>query len=295
MTSAQRNESVKLGRTANGDDTDFVVSSDGEQWHRLRDLGAAVEDTAAAIAAWDDICDAVKETAMAPGELDGELLCPVVRPSKMLAIGLNYADHITETGAERPDRPIVFAKYPNSLTGPYEPVVVDERLTEQADYEVELAVIVGRRARWVEAAEVQDYVFGYAVANDVSARDWQRADTQFSRSKSMDTFCPVGPWITTADEVLDPQSLPIRSIVNGEVRQELTTEHMIFKIGELVEFLSRTMSLEPGDVILTGTPPGVGFAMDPPRYLVPGDRVRCEIDGLGAIENDIVGPDASGS
>ncbi len=281
---------MKLGRHKGSEDG-FAVSHDGEDWYLLKDLGFKLDDTAGIIRSWDDIVASLDESNADPIRMNNNLDAPIVRPSKMLAIGLNYDAHILETGAERPERPIVFAKYPNSITGPFGDVVVDDRLTSQADYEVELAVVIGRPARWVDASDAYDHIFGYAVANDVSARDWQRADSQFSRSKSMDTFCPLGPWITTVDEIGDPQKLPIRSFVNGEVRQELTTEYMIFKIPELIEFLSRTMTLEAGDVILTGTPPGVGFAMDPPRYLVPGDRVRCEIDGLGAIENNVVGPD----
>jgi 2-keto-4-pentenoate hydratase/2-oxohepta-3-ene-1,7-dioic acid hydratase in catechol pathway len=168
---------------------------------------------------------------------------------------------------------------------------MDPSLTEQGDYEAELAVIIGRRARRVSLADALDHVFGYAVANDVSARDWQFADPQFDRSKSFDTFLPVGPWITTADEVPDPQALGIRTWVNGELRQDSSTAEMVFGVAELIEFLSRGMTLEPGDVIVTGTPHGVGFAMDPPRFLAPGDVVRCELDVLGTLENPVVGPD----
>lgn len=221
--------------------------------------------------------------------VDGQpaLECPVVAPSKILAIGLNYLDHIKETGATQPERPIVFAKYANALAGPTDPTILDPRLTSKLDYEAELAVIIGRPARRLTDGNALDCVFGYAVANDVSARDWQRADSQFSRSKSYDTFCPIGPWITSADEVADPQDLRITSRVNGEVRQDSTTAQMLFSVRELLVYLSSTMTLYPGDVILTGTPPGVGLGFRPPVFLAPGDTVECEIAGLGGISNTV--------
>lgn len=215
---------------------------------------------------------------------------PLIRPGKIIAVGLNYADHIRETGTTAPERPILFAKFASALTGPYDPIVIDPELTDQGDYEVELAVVIGRPTRRATQDDALDSVFGYTVANDVSAREWQKRDMQLTRSKSMDSFCPVGPWITTADEVPDPNALWIRSWVNGEPRQDSTTGEMIFNVRELIAFCSLTMTLEPGDIILTGTPHGVGFAMDPPRFLRPGDAVRCEIEGLGHIENDVAQP-----
>lgn len=267
----------------------FVVAHPQGGWVPLADLGIEARETADVIAARDRIVTGL--AGAAPGRDDVELRCPIVRPTKVLAIGLNYLDHIRETGAKRPERPVLFAKFPNTLNHPGSPIVMDPRLTEQGDYESELAVVIGRRARRVTLADALDHVFGYAVANDVSARDWQFADPQFDRSKSFDTFLPIGPWITTADEVPDPQALGIRTWVNGELRQDSSTAEMVFGVAELIEFLSRGMTLEPGDVIVTGTPHGVGFAMDPPRFLAPGDVVRCELDVLGAIENPVVGPD----
>jgi 2-keto-4-pentenoate hydratase/2-oxohepta-3-ene-1,7-dioic acid hydratase in catechol pathway len=216
------------------------------------------------------------------------LECPVVAPSKILAIGLNYLDHIKETGSTQPERPIVFAKYPNSLAGPTDDTIVDPDLTSQLDYEAELAVIIGRESRRLTEESALDAIFGYAVANDVSSRDLQKIDSQFSRSKSFDTFCPIGPWITTADEVPDPQDLLISSRVNGEVRQNSTTAQMLFTVRDLLVYLSATMTLYPGDVILTGTPPGVGLGFKPPVFLQPGDTVECSIVGLGGISNTVV-------
>ncbi|MGH2698435.1 MAG: fumarylacetoacetate hydrolase family protein, partial [Actinomycetota bacterium] len=183
-----------------------------------------------------------------------------------------------------------FGKFPNSLNDPYGRIVMDEQLTEQGDYEVELAVVIGKTTRRVSEENALQSVFGYTVANDVSARDWQKADRQFDRSKSFDTFCPIGPWITTSDEVPDPQGLSLKSWVNGELRQDSSTKEMLFGVAHLIYYLSRGMTLKPGDVILTGTPHGVGFAMDPPRFLAPGDSVECEVEGLGRLSNAVVGP-----
>jgi 5-carboxymethyl-2-hydroxymuconate isomerase len=218
---------------------------------------------------------------------DAVLLCPIVAPTKVMAIGLNYMDHIRETDATPPKQPVVFAKFPNALAGPRDIVLVDPALTREADYEVELAVVIGRQCRSVTPATALDHVFGYAVANDISPRDLQRSDAQLSWAKSVDGFCPIGPWITTVDEIADPQRLAIRSQVNGEKRQSSTTGEMLYPVAELTAFLSRTMTLQPGDVILTGTPHGVGFTMSPPRFLEDGDVIRCEIEGLGYIENRI--------
>jgi 2-keto-4-pentenoate hydratase/2-oxohepta-3-ene-1,7-dioic acid hydratase in catechol pathway len=281
---------MRIARIEYESGTVFAAAEDDGPWVPLPILGIEARDTAEVIQQTDAVRGGLAAGSGTSAIGEPKLACPIVRPSKILAIGLNYLDHIRETGADKPERPIVFAKYPSALTGPHDPIVVDAALTEQADYEVELAVVIGRRTRRVSREEALDAVFGYCVANDVSARDWQRKDSQFSRSKSFDTFCPAGPWITTADRVPDPQALGIRSDVNGERRQDSSTKEMIFPVAELVEFLARGMTLEPGDVILTGTPHGVGFAMDPPVYLKPGDVVGCEIDGLGRIENPVVGP-----
>ena len=264
---------------------EFAVDVGEGEWLPLSAAGLSIPDTATVASQLAEIRQAAR--AQGPTLADPTLLPPVVRPEKSIGIGLNYLDHIRETGLQAPDRPVVFAKFPNSYVGPRHDILVDPELTSQPDYEVELAVVIGKPARRVAVDRALDHVLGYCVANDVSARDWQRAEGQFSRSKSFDTFCPIGPWLTTADEVEDPQDLRLRSLVNGETRQESTTGEMIFTTAELISFLSQAITLAPGDVILTGTPHGVGFAMDPPRFLQPGDQVRCEIDGLGVLDNTV--------
>jgi 2-keto-4-pentenoate hydratase/2-oxohepta-3-ene-1,7-dioic acid hydratase in catechol pathway len=267
---------------------------DQQEWTPLSALGILASTTAEVIARTAEVRARLRSAPAAPVGTGSELHCPIVSPPKILAIGLNYLDHIKETGATQPERPIVFAKYPSSLNGPTGTVLLDPTLTEQLDYEAELAVVIGRDARRLTPVNALDHVYGYAVANDVSARDWQRVDSQFSRSKSYDSFCPIGPWISTADEVPDPQALGIRSFVNGQPRQDSNTGQMLFSVVDLLVFLSSTMTLNPGDVILTGTPPGVGLGFKPPLFLTAGDVVACEIEGLGRIENGIVADPGSG-
>ena len=205
-----------------------------------------------------------------------ELLAPVPQPRAIFGIGLNYAAHAAETGAELPEAPMVFLKLPSSSvpgSGPVRCPAVVKRL----DYEVELAVVMGP----------DNTIAGYAVADDVSARDLQKREPRWVRAKGFDTSCPWGPWITTADEVDDPENLRISSQVNGETRQDSTTADLVFGPQALVDFIAETCTLAPGDLILTGTPQGVGQAMDPPRFLRSGDVVRCEVEGLGAIEHRI--------
>ena len=268
---------------------DFAVRlTERDNWVPLAQLGRAARTIGDVI---EQIAPIRAELAQGghPGSAQPvSLECPVVAPSKILAIGLNYLDHIKETGATQPERPIVFAKYPNALAGPTDDTIVDPGLTSGLDYEAELAVIIGRESRRLTEESALDAIFGYAVANDVSSRDLQKIDSQFSRSKSFDTFCPIGPWITTADEVPDPQDLLISSRVNGEVRQNSTTAQMLFTVRDLLVYLSATMTLYPGDVILTGTPPGVGLGFKPPVFLQPGDTVECSIVGLGGISNTVV-------
>jgi 2-keto-4-pentenoate hydratase/2-oxohepta-3-ene-1,7-dioic acid hydratase in catechol pathway len=204
-----------------------------------------------------------------------------------VAIGLNYLDHVREAGMEAPSRPLVFAKWPSSVIGPDEPIVIDATLAERVDWEVELAAVIGTTARDVEASAALDHILGYTVANDVSARDVQFADGQWVRGKSFDTFCPLGPTLVTADEVPDPQALKLGTRVNGEVVQDSSTSEMVFGVRELIAFCSRSFTLEPGDVVLTGTPWGCGEFMDPRRSLAPGDVVECEVQGLGVLRNPV--------
>ncbi|MGI8911027.1 MAG: fumarylacetoacetate hydrolase family protein [Rubrobacteraceae bacterium] len=215
------------------------------------------------------------------------LHAPIPNPEKIVAIGLNYEDHAQETGAPIPDKPVVFTKYPNTIIGPGEAILIPP-ITRQVDYEAELAVVIGKTARNVPESEALDHVFGYANANDVSARDLQFSEGgQWTRSKSLDTFMPFGPFIATKDEVPDPQNLSIRAILNGETVQDGTTAKMIFPVAELVAFLSTGMTLVPGDIIITGTPPGVGMARDPQLWMKPGDEVTIEIENLGALTNPV--------
>ncbi|MGH2968716.1 MAG: fumarylacetoacetate hydrolase family protein, partial [Solirubrobacteraceae bacterium] len=207
------------------------------------------------------------------------LLAPVPRPRAIFGIGLNYAAHAAETGAELPEAPMVFLKLPSSSVPPSGPVRCPP-VVKRLDYEVELAVVMGRGGE----------IAGYAVADDVSARDLQKREPRWVRAKGFDSSCPWGPWVTTADEVADPEGLRIRSHVNGELRQDSTTADLIFGPRALADFIAETCTLEPGDLILTGTPQGVGQAMDPPRFLADGDVVRCEVESLGAIEHRIEAP-----
>lgn len=213
------------------------------------------------------------------------LLHPILAPSKIIAIGLNYRDHCEEQNVQPPERPTVFAKFPSALLRPGGVIQWSRQLTQQVDYEAELAVIIGRVAKNVKASEAYYYVFGYTAANDVSARDLQRADKQWVRGKSLDTFCPLGPWVVTQDEIGDPMNLAVRCLVNGEVRQDGTTANMIFDVPYLIEFLSQAFTLLPGDIILTGTPAGVGIFRDPPRLLQDGDSVTVEIEHIGRLTN----------
>ncbi len=214
-----------------------------------------------------------------------ELAAPLL-PGKLLGVGWNYIDHAQEMGGDVPSEPLVFSKLVSSVVGPAGPVPRPD-YTEQLDYEAELAVVIGTRARDVAPEDALAHVFGYAVMDDITARDMQRAEPQWVRAKGGDGFGPFGPWITTADEIPDPQALGVRSWVNGEPRQDASTADMVFPVARLVSWCSRSFTLEPGDVIATGTPPGVGMGRTPPVFLRPGDRVRMEIDGLGTIEHAI--------
>lgn len=223
-----------------------------------------------------------------PGQSDGRgRLLPPVAPRKIVAVGLNYRDHIREAGMTPPAAPLVFTKFTSSLTGPNDPIVIDPEITQRVDWEVELAVVVGRRMRRVSERAALDHVFGYTVANDVSARDLQFGDGQWVRGKSLDTFCPIGPCVVTADDVPDPQNLALRTRVNGRTVQDSSTRDMVFGIADLLAYCSRSFTLEPGDVLLTGTPWGCGEFMEPPRSLQPGDVVEAEVSAVGCLRNEV--------
>jgi ureidoglycolate lyase len=239
------------------------------------------------IAAWERVRGEVeaittrRDHAMPLAET--RLLAPILRPGKIMAMGLNYADHVAETRQETPQHQVWFCKQANTVHPPFEPIQIP-KVSSAVDYEAELVFIIGRAGRHITREQAPQHVFGYCVGNDVSVRDWQRRTPQWVLGKSFDTHGPFGPWITTADEIGDPHRLDIRASVNGEVRQDSNTRHLIYDVFDQIALLSQAMTLEPGDIVFSGTPGGVGAARKPPVFLRAGDRVRCEIAELGAIE-----------
>ena len=257
---------------------------------RQREDGSivAVDDGPAATAgrAWEIALDA----ADGPVVEGANLLAPVV-PTGVLCIGLNYRKHAEESGAQAPEQPILFMKLPSAVQDPGGDIVLPRRLrSDQVDYEAELAVVIGRRCHNVTREEALDYVLGYTCGNDVSARDWQMqwGGGQWCRGKTFATFCPLGPALVTPEDIPDPNALAIKTVINGETLQDWTTRDMIFDVPELIAFLSGSTTLEPGTVIMTGTPHGVGAARTPPRFLQPGDSVTIEIESIGALTNPVV-------
>jgi 2-keto-4-pentenoate hydratase/2-oxohepta-3-ene-1,7-dioic acid hydratase in catechol pathway len=253
------------------------------EYQRMIDLAAAGPDALARLA--DKIAVAQPRDALA----SARLLAPMERPHNFLAIGMNYRKHAEEgvrLGVIPPKFQVWFNKATSSLSGPYDDI--DPGVTQQLDYEVELGVAIGRTARYVSPEEAPAHIFGYFVANDVSARDWQLHASTWAVGKSFETHGPIGPWIVTPDEIGDPHKLEVRSYVNGELRQKSNTNELIYNIWEQIEYISTAFPLEPGDLILTGTPEGVGHAMIPQQHLKPGDVVRCEIENIGAVENKVV-------
>lgn len=280
---------VDLGRAAEAAGASSWPS--GVDMKGLLEIGAAALDEARRLT--DDVARCLEagegkrllSEGLALPVAETRLAAPVPNPSKVVAIGLNYRDHAREQGARIPDRPIIFAKFPTSVIGPGDEIVWDPALTEQVDYEAELAFVIGRRARNVPQERAYEYIAGYTCLNDVSARDLQFGDRQWVRGKSLDTFCPVGPVLVTTDEIADPHKLRIRALLNGEAMQDSNTSELIFGVPELVAFISRAFTLLPGDVVATGTPHGVGIFRDPPVFMKDGDLIAIEIEGIGRLEN----------
>jgi 2-keto-4-pentenoate hydratase/2-oxohepta-3-ene-1,7-dioic acid hydratase in catechol pathway len=226
----------------------------------------------------------IKSVSALVGE--AALLAPIAFPPKIICLGLNYVDHAAETNSAVPDEPVIFMKPHTTIIGPNENII-KPNFVKHLDYEGELAIIMGKKAKNIPISEAKKYIFGYTILNDVSARDFQFKDGQWTRGKSFDTFAPTGPCITTTNQLRDTDNLAIRTWVNGELRQNSSTKNMAFNVSEIVHHLSRVMTLEPCDIIATGTPAGVGFVMKPPKYLRHGDVVRIEIEGIGVLENTV--------
>ena len=282
---------MKLARFA-GENGPRLGALDGDRIIPLDSLSATYPTMMAIIAGGDAALASVRAIA-GKGEgaiaLDSvELLAPIERPGKYLAIGMNYAKHAAEAatlGVVTPKHQLWFNKQTTCLAGPHDDI--DPGVTEQLDYEVELAVVIGKLAKGVSEADAKNHVFGYTVANDVSARDWQMHTPTFTMGKSFDTHGPIGPWIVTADEIGDPHNLRLTCQVNGEVRQDSNTSQLVANVWQQISYLSTAFTLEPGDLIATGTPEGVGIAMQPQVFLQLGDVVRCEVEKIGVIENTV--------
>ena len=257
----------------------------------LGTIASLDELVAAGPAAWVDAEAAAEGLAGDGYEIDEvELDAPLAAPSKILCVGLNYRDHAAEAKLDLPAAPLIFAKLRSTLIGHGQAIVHPAGQSDSVDWEAELAVVVGRRLRHADAATAMEGVFGYTAANDVSARDVQFADVQWMRGKSFDTFCPVGPWVVTADEYGDPGERRLSATVNGQTMQDSSTSQMVFGVGEILSYISSFATLEPGDLVLTGTPAGVGGFRQPPVFLHPGDRVDVFVEGIGVLSNPVVEP-----
>jgi 2-keto-4-pentenoate hydratase/2-oxohepta-3-ene-1,7-dioic acid hydratase in catechol pathway len=277
-------------RTAAGETLAVVV---GNRWRPAAEIAAGGARTMTELIAGGAVAVATLRDSIAGAAIpdrgrpldEADLLAPLPRPGKIVAIGRNYREHAAEEGVEPPPAPLIFAKWPTAVVGSGAEVRWDPELSRQVDYEAELAVVIGRTARHVSPAAALDHVLGYTCLNDVSARDLQFSDGQWVRGKSLDTFCPMGPVLVTADEIGDPQDLAITCTVGDERVQDARTSAMYFGIAEIISYCSHSFTLEPGDVIATGTPGGVGVFRDPPRFLQDGDRVVVEIERIGRLEN----------
>jgi len=255
---------------------------DGPWLQKAREVFDLIERDASAL-------DQAKEKGWLVPASDAYWFAPVPRPGKLICIGLNYRDHAKESNMPLPEKPVVFSKFSSAVIAPGEPVVLPHS-SRQVDYEAELAVVIGRHAKNVSADRAYDYVLGYTAFNDVTARDFQFGDGQWQRGKSCDTFAPMGQTIVTTDVITDPHKLAIKLTLNGEVMQDSNTNQLIFGVPRLIEFLSETITLEPGDVIATGTPGGVGFTRKPPVFLKAGDQMEVLIEGMGGLGNPVEGP-----
>ncbi len=268
-------------------DLKVAATAAGISVEAFTDIAAFLSAGEAGVRNAGKLVEEARQAASTPRE-NVVLRAPLPKPGKIIAVGLNYRDHSMEAGAkELPKTPILFAKFTTSICGPGDSIVIPVG-DPQVDYEAELAVVMGRKAKGIAAANALEYVAGYMPLNDVSARAWQFGDKQWVRGKSCDTFCPIGPYLTTRDEVPDPHALGIFARVNGTTLQDSNTSKMIFRIPELIEFISASITLEPGDIIATGTPEGVGVFRKPPIFLKPGDVVEIEIQNLGVLRNPVV-------
>jgi len=285
--SGQRLDCEKLFDPADRPTNQLAWFDMDARWFKTaRDTAARLERDAAAFA------DAKKKGLLVPSE-DAYWFAPVPRPGKIVCVGLNYRDHAEESGLAVPKVPVIFSKFSTCVIAPGEPVVIPTT-SERVDYEAELAIVIGRRAKHVSASRAYEYVLGYTAFNDVTARDFQFGDGQWQRGKSCDTFAPMGQTIVTTDEIPDPHTLRITLELNGTVMQESNTDQLIFRVPEMIEFISASITLEPGDVVATGTPAGVGFARKPPVFLKPGDKMEVDIERIGRLGNPIVAAEPIG-
>jgi 2-keto-4-pentenoate hydratase/2-oxohepta-3-ene-1,7-dioic acid hydratase in catechol pathway len=269
---------------------------DGEHIIDLAAAGLPVGehgDLAASVEGGDEMLDRVRRVMKTASTARHaahacDICAPIFAPSKIVAVGLNYIDHCEEAGLPVPNEPVLFGKFPNSITGPFDDLSWPAAASSEVDYEVELGVVIGKRGRDIPEAQALDYVCGYTVVNDVSARDMQFANAkQWDRGKSLDTFCPYGPYIVTRDEIPDPQVLQVRTVLNGREMQISNTRNMVFGVAKLISYISEGTTLMPGDLIPTGTPFGVGFSRKPPVFLKHGDECVCEVEKIGAIRNKV--------
>ncbi|HEY2050606.1 MAG TPA: fumarylacetoacetate hydrolase family protein [Caulobacteraceae bacterium] len=281
---------MKLATFSAGEEPELGIVTDDRIVSLSQAAPRLAVDMIDLIRRWDELEAEVRRIAGAGQSRplsEVRLMAPIRRPGKIMAMGLNYADHVEEANLGRPEHQIWFSKATSAANGPFDPIQ-RPKVSSQLDYEAELVAVIGAGGRHVARDNAAKAIFGFCSGNDVSVRDWQLRTSQWVIGKSFDTHAPFGPWITTSDEVGDPHALSIRGLVNGEIRQDSNTCNLVFNVWDQVAWLSQAMTLEPGDLIYTGTPGGVGMAMKPPRYLKAGDRVRVEIERLGAVENTVV-------